>query len=234
MCPVKELLSQVATEPFFEKVAPWNVAVDLLLAAALSAFLALVYHWTEREAPEKRVFMPSLVLLSMAIAAAMAVIGNDLARAFGLVGAVSIIRFRTSIRDSKDMAFVFFTIVIGMACGLQFRLMALLTTAAASAVVCLLAAIRFGGRGNRRRFLLKVVVRGHGVPLRRIEQILEGAEASWSALEQEVTGKRTIARYLLTLGPGADPPEVLQGLQAAFDAAEVRAALTLRSLEPRR
>jgi len=231
---MEEIRALFGTEPFFENVSMGNVAVNLLLSAILGAFLALVYRWNNRTAPDKRVFMVSLVLLSMAIAAAMTVIGNNVARAFGLVGAVSIVRFRTSVRNSKDMAFVFLAIVIGMACGLQFRLMAVLLTAVASGVACLLSAVGFGSRGEtHRQYLLKVDVRGMDVPLNRIEGFLKDAAVPWELSERSITGSRSTAKYLLTLRADADPAPWLRSLQAALDAEDARAAVTLKSQEPR-
>ncbi|OQY37406.1 MAG: hypothetical protein B6229_08500 [Spirochaetaceae bacterium 4572_7] len=66
----------------------------------------------------------SLIFLTLIISSSMMIIGNNLASAFGLVGAVSIIRFRTVVKSSRDMAFVLFNITIGMACGLGFLTLA--------------------------------------------------------------------------------------------------------------
>jgi uncharacterized membrane protein YhiD involved in acid resistance len=59
----------------------------------------------------------------------MVVIGSDIARAFALVGAMSIVRFRTPIKDSRDLVFIFAAIAIGMACGVQFHQFAVIFTA---------------------------------------------------------------------------------------------------------
>ena len=111
------------------------VIAGLLIALVLSWLIALVYKRVNRDREELYVMMHTLVLLAVTIAAAMMIIGNNLARAFGLVGAVSIIRFRTAVKNSKDMAFVFLAIVIGMACGLGFRLLALVFTGSPSTVL---------------------------------------------------------------------------------------------------
>ena len=73
---------------------------------------------------ENYVMMQSMVFISVILAGAMMVIGNNLAVAFGLVGAVSIIRFRISVGSFLDMSFIFLSIVIGMACGLGFYFIA--------------------------------------------------------------------------------------------------------------
>ena len=68
--------------------------------------------------------MQSMVFISVILAGAMMVIGNNLAVAFGLVGAVSIVRFRMNVGSIMDMSFIFLSIVIGMACGLGFYFIA--------------------------------------------------------------------------------------------------------------
>jgi uncharacterized membrane protein YhiD involved in acid resistance len=66
----------------------------------------------------------TLVLLTVVIAVVTMVIGSNLARAFGLVGALSIVRFRTVVEDTRDTAFVIFAVVVGMAIGAGYSLLA--------------------------------------------------------------------------------------------------------------
>ena len=74
----------------------------------------------------------------------MMVIGNSIARAFGFLGAFSIIRFRTVVKDTKDTAFVFFVLAIGMAVGTQNYLLAVIATLLVLLMVYLLTRINFG------------------------------------------------------------------------------------------
>ncbi|MBI2946496.1 MAG: DUF4956 domain-containing protein [Verrucomicrobia bacterium] len=71
-------------------------------------------------------FPPTLVLLSILIAMVTQVIGDNVARAFSLVGALSIVRFRTVVRDTQDTAFVIFAVVVGMAVGANYFVLALI------------------------------------------------------------------------------------------------------------
>jgi hypothetical protein len=64
-----------------------------------------------------RPLVATLVLLSVLMALVTQVTGDNLARAFGLVGALSIVRFRTVVEDTRDTAFVIFAVVVGMAAG---------------------------------------------------------------------------------------------------------------------
>ena len=94
-----------------------EVLVRLLMALGLGGIVTWVYRRT-READEVTPTFPAtLLLLSVLIAMVTQVIGDNVARAFSLVGALSIVRFRTVVRDTQDTAFVIFAVVIGMAVG---------------------------------------------------------------------------------------------------------------------
>lgn len=97
--------------------APLDIALRLALALVLGAIVA----WIHRRArgPGAGSFPGTLVLLSVLIAMVTQVIGDNVARAFSLVGALSIVRFRTVVRDTQDTAYVIFAVVVGMAVGAQ-------------------------------------------------------------------------------------------------------------------
>jgi uncharacterized membrane protein YhiD involved in acid resistance len=91
----------------------WKIA----LAALLGGVVALIYKATHRTDPITPTFPRTLVLLAILIAMVTQVIGDNVARAFSLVGALSIVRFRTVVRDTQDTAFVIFSVIVGMAIG---------------------------------------------------------------------------------------------------------------------
>jgi hypothetical protein len=105
-----------------EVIAPHSVTtigaviLKLLLAFVLGVVISAVYHWTHFGLAGKS-FTDTLIILCMLIAAVMVVIGDSVALAFSLVGALSIIRFRTVVQDPRDIAFVFFALAVGMAVG---------------------------------------------------------------------------------------------------------------------
>jgi hypothetical protein len=111
---LEELTRSIAAGP---TVAPIPVLVRLLIALALGGVVAWVYKRTRGGADFTATFPPTLVLLSVLIAMVTQVIGDNVARAFSLVGALSIVRFRTVVRDTQDTAFVIFAVVVGMAVG---------------------------------------------------------------------------------------------------------------------
>ena len=88
----------------------------LLLAFVLGVFIVNIYRWTHAGIPQKS-FTDTLIILCMLISVVMVIIGDSIARAFSLVGALSIIRFRTAIQDPRDIGFVFYALAVGMAIG---------------------------------------------------------------------------------------------------------------------
>jgi hypothetical protein len=94
-----------------------TVMLRLVAAMALGGAVALIYRRTRGRADVSNSFTVTLVLLAILIAMVTQVIGNNVARAFSLVGALSIVRFRTVVRDTQDTAYVIFAVAVGMAMG---------------------------------------------------------------------------------------------------------------------
>jgi uncharacterized membrane protein YhiD involved in acid resistance len=107
--------------PDFFKVAAattdpvWVIVLRLVVAMVFGAVVALVYRKTRRVPASS--FTSTLVLLAILIAMVTQVIGDNVARAFSLVGALSIVRFRTVVRDTQDTAYVIGAVAVGMAVG---------------------------------------------------------------------------------------------------------------------
>jgi hypothetical protein len=93
------------------------IAVRLVLAVVLGLGIAAVYRRARPMNEEAESFTVTLVLLTILIAMVTQVIGDNVARAFSLVGALSIVRFRTVVRDTQDTAYVIFAVATGMALG---------------------------------------------------------------------------------------------------------------------
>ena len=94
-----------------------TIVIRLVAASVLGGAVAVIYRATRPGSAVTQAFLRTLVLLSIMIAMVTQVIGTNVAMAFSLVGALSIVRFRTVVRDIEDTAFVIFAVVIGMAAG---------------------------------------------------------------------------------------------------------------------
>ena len=93
------------------------LATRLWLAFLLGWMVAFIYRRLPRAEPYPPTFPPTLVLLTILIGVVTHVVGDNVARAFSLVGALSIVRFRTVVQDTQDTAFVIFAVIVGMAVG---------------------------------------------------------------------------------------------------------------------
>ncbi len=133
-----------------------DVIANLLVALTCGLLLSMVYRSTYRGPSYSVTFVNSLVLLTIIASIVIMVIGNNIARAFGLVGAMSIIRFRTAIRDTMDLVFIFLSLAIGMACGVGLTAVALVGSLIAGLVVLALTYTHYGAP-RRRHFLLQII-----------------------------------------------------------------------------
>jgi uncharacterized membrane protein YhiD involved in acid resistance len=118
--------------------AVMDMVLVMVLSFALSAFIGWIYKITHHGTSYTQSFVFTLVLNGMIVALVMLVIGSDIARAFSLVGALSIIRFRNAVKETRDVGFIFFTMAIGMAVGTKFFLLAVVGTIFISAVILLM------------------------------------------------------------------------------------------------
>ena len=102
-------------------------AFKLLCAFVLGVFIVNIYQLTHTKIPQKS-FTDTLIILCMLISVVMVILGDSIARAFSLVGALSIIRFRTAVQDPRDIGFVCYALVVGMAVGVGNLSVAILAT----------------------------------------------------------------------------------------------------------
>lgn len=131
----------------------FNTFVALLCGLIISVF----YKWTYRGPNYSSTFVNSLIILSMITAVVIMVIGNNLARAFGLVGAMSIIRFRTAVKDTQDIVFLFFALAVGLAAGVGLHSLALIGTLFINSVIWILYQLDYANP-RKKDFLLQFML----------------------------------------------------------------------------
>ena len=120
------MMNQFAGQISGEWLVWLTMAGRLLIAFALGVLVTRIYRWTHhREAKPPDSFLTTLALLTILITMSTQVIGDNVARAFSLVGALSIVRFRTAVQDTRDIAFVICAVVVGMAVGAGYLAVAL-------------------------------------------------------------------------------------------------------------
>lgn len=100
--------------------------ISILVSLVLGLLIFMAYRLTYSGVAYSKRFNVSLVMLSMITTMVMAVISNNIALSLGMVGALSIVRFRTAVKDSRDTTFIFWCIGVGICCGVaQFALAAI-------------------------------------------------------------------------------------------------------------
>jgi hypothetical protein len=122
----------------------FDVVMNILLAFAFGFLIATIYRLTYQGFAYSASFVNTLVIISMVTTIVIMVIGNNLARAFGLVGAMSIIRFRTAVKDTRDIAFVFFALAGGLAAGAGNHLVGIVGCFITCIVILLLYFFNYG------------------------------------------------------------------------------------------
>ena len=132
---------------------------DLLFSMVLSIIIGLVisqiYKHTHRGMNFELSFMSTLVLLAPIVTVVMMFIRGDLVLSLGLIGSLSIIRFRTPIKDTRDMVFLFWTIAVGLGCGTYNWAVVIISTIFISLVMITLYYVRYG-RSSSTDFILVV------------------------------------------------------------------------------
>jgi len=135
-------------------LSPADIIINLLTALCCGIFIAWLYRKTYKGPGFSPSFISSMVLLTLITAMVIMIIGNNLARAFGLVGAMSIIRFRTAIKDTIDIVFIFFSLGAGLAAGAGALSIALIGTVFIGAIVFTLDKVPLFST-HRREYLLQ-------------------------------------------------------------------------------
>jgi len=115
-----------------------NVIVIALVSFVLSSVIAFTYQRTARELESPRYFIQALILISIPVATVMQAIGDSLARGLGMLGALAIIRFRTTLRNPRNMVFMFTSISVGIAAGVYGIAIAVVGTLAFCSIVMLI------------------------------------------------------------------------------------------------
>ena len=132
-------------------------ALHLVIALGCGLLLSTVYRRTYRGVSYSSTFDRSLITLCVITAIVIMVVGNNLARAFGLVGAMSIVRFRTALKDAQDLVFVFCSLAVGLAAGVGLHLLAVMGTVFLCVIIYLMARFNYGLLGHQE-FVLQLSI----------------------------------------------------------------------------
>lgn len=147
------LEERILKEVLNSQVSVESILIVLVLSTALGLAISAVYKKTFRGTAYSASFIAALVLISIITANVMMIIGSNLARAFGFIGALSIIRFRTAIKDTRDLSFIFLSLIMGAAVGTQNYHIAVISTFFILMLVYALDRLNYGSFTNNAYFL---------------------------------------------------------------------------------
>jgi len=211
---------------------PESILLSILVAFLLGQLLAWIYTATHSGLSYSRSFVQSLILIAVAVSLVMAVIGNSIITAFGLMGALALVRFRNVIKDTRDVVFVFYALVIGMAAGSQRHAVAVVGTLAMGVIAGYLHLTAFGSRHSYHAFL-QFTVKGPFGPDHDALRVLKRFCVTFSPVSiqrQELTGTSTCA-YQLVLCDSGRNEELLAALEAVAGVSDVDIAAQEELLE---
>lgn len=144
-----------------------GIVSQIAIAAVLGFVIYLSYFLSHAGTVYSRKFNVSLVTLTILTAIVMTAIGNNIALSLGMVGALSIVRFRTAVKDSRDTTYIFWAVVVGLSCGVGDYVTAGIGSAAVFIILLVLGRIK-----NENRILL--IIRGARSTDERIMSVVTG------------------------------------------------------------
>ena len=142
-----------------------QIAANILVSGILGFLIFISYMISHRGTIYSKKFNVSLVVLTVLTSMVMTVIGNNVALSLGMVGALSIVRFRTAIKDSRDTVYIFWTIIVGICCGVGYFIVAGIGSAFVFILFLILGAIN-----NNNRML--VIIRGNRTKEAQIQAVM--------------------------------------------------------------
>jgi anti-anti-sigma factor len=191
----------IPTSPDANAPPAWESPLLELAKLAVAAVIGMLVTIVQRHYRAERGGNPTLeqaqVLLCVAGALMMIIIGSSLARAFGIAGAASIIRFRTPVEDARDITVLFIMMGLGMAAGLGGFAVAGLGTLFLCAMFPVL---NLFAADKPRQMLVEIVAEGRDFPLNHVQTVFAVNHVVFEPREIE-QGEEATVRYLTTLGP---------------------------------
>ena len=200
---------------------PGDILINMGLAFVLGMFISHIYKITHKGLSYSQSFMLTIVFVTLIVSMVIMVIGNNVARAFALVGALSIIRFRTVIKDTKDTAYIFLGLAAGMAAGTSSYFLAI----TGSGIIALVAlGLHFTNYGSfyKSEFIL------------RFRTITDGSEPKYSSIINEFAkssnllhiepsgdGKTTKLTFDIMMRKNLDPKMMSQRISELEDVSEI-------------
>lgn len=191
-----------------------DVSVVFALSFALSLLIGWSYRTTHKGVSYSQTYVHTLVLFSLVVSFVMLIIGSNIARAFTLVGALSIVRFRHAVKEPRDIGFVFISMAVGMACGTRFYSLAIFATVAIVGVVLLMQKLNLFAKVLRERILIVRVAAGSDYK-EVFSTVFRDYLEEFHLISMETVGEAAYqeAVYSVVIRPGKAPNTFLDAIR---------------------
>ena len=192
-----------------------QIVCSLLMSFVLCSVYAFIYRMTFQGLSYSRAFIHAMILGGMIVAMMIMAIGNNLARGLGILGTLAIVRFRTPIRDSRDMVFLFVCLGTGIACGAGTYGVAVISTIMICAVALLLNYSPYASRRNYEGMLTFVSPSEGGQDLEVMDAMqLCCASFHMIAMREAIQGNAVEYSYQVRLLDPSYQKELIEKLAA--------------------
>lgn len=209
-----------------------QIIASMLLAFVLSSVFATTYRWTFKGLSYSRTFIHTMVLASMIIAMLIMAIGNNLARGLGILGTLALVRFRTPIRDPRDMMFLFGSMAVGVATGANVFSVAIVGTIVINAAILLLHWSPFASR-REHEALVRFMLPPESAAEEQVKDAMRGCCSAFSlvAMREAVQGDMIEYVYQVRLLDPSYQPDLIDALHSIKDVTEPNLLLQRSTVE---
>lgn len=142
---MKEFIMQYSQE-VIQELTVQQIILNMIIALVLGLVIYLSYRFSHSGAVYSARFNVSLLMMTLITTMIMNVIGNNIALSLGMVGALSIVRFRTAIKDARDTAYIFWCIAVGICCGVSYYALAAIGTGMIFLVMLIMGSVKTNNR----------------------------------------------------------------------------------------
>lgn len=142
---MKEFIMQYS-QAVIQELSVQQIILNMVIALALGLVIYLSYRFSHSGAVYSARFNVSLLMMTLITTMIMNVIGNNIALSLGMVGALSIVRFRTAIKDARDTAYIFWCIAVGICCGVSYYALAAISTGMIFLVMLVMGSVKTNNR----------------------------------------------------------------------------------------
>lgn len=193
-----------------------DVIITLIVTFSIGIFISFIYMKTHTKGNYQQNFLLTLIMLPAIISIIILLVGSNVATAFSLAGAFSIIRFRSTPGDPKDITYVFFTMAAGLACGVRQYGYAIVFTVLLCLFLVILHKINFGARKEPTNRILKIVIPEDLNYYGAFDDILDTYTTSYELRKVKTTDLGTLFElvFAISIKSVAKEKEFLDALRA--------------------